>query len=187
MRKKDLVLYVVILALIILFLWQWLSKGSLINQLNGLQTHNGQLFLLLGIGPLKSVHNHADVKVYINGQSVDFSQHKYQLATSFIHFEDGIGNVIHTHATGLTIGHLLKSLRGDISINCITLDGQAYCNENNKKLKLYVNGNPDNEFATYVIKDLDKLLISYGSENDSEIKKQMDSITNLAPKYSANK
>ena len=152
-----------------------------------MQKYDNQLFLLLGIGPLKSVHHHADVKIYINGQAVDFSQHKYQLATSFIHFEDGMGNVIHTHAAGLTMGHLFKSLRGDASINCITLDAQAYCNENNKKLKFYVNRNPNNEFATYAIKDLDKILISYGTENDSEIQKQLDSITNLAAKYSANK
>ena len=34
---------------------------------------------------------------------------------------------------------------------------------------------------------LDKILVSYGNENDSGIKKQMNSITNLAPRFSANK
>ncbi|MDP3765607.1 MAG: hypothetical protein Q8R04_03775 [Nanoarchaeota archaeon] len=184
MRKKDLALYIVILILAALFLWQWLSKGTLINQINQLQKYNNQLSLLSGIGPLGSTHIHADVKVYINGQSIDFSQHKYQLATSYIHFEDGLGDVVHVHATGMTIGHLFKPLRMDFNDNCIVFEGKSYCNDADKKLRFYVNGQPNNEFANRVIKDLDKYLISYGNENESEIQRQLSSITNLAPRYS---
>ena len=185
MTKKDLVFYVLILILVVLFLWQWLSKGALITQLSKVKNYNSQLQLLSGIGPLASTHIHADVKVYINGNSIDFSQRKYQLATSFIHFEEGVGDVVHVHATGMTIGHLFKSLKGGISSNCIVLENQNYCNENEKKLRLYVNGKPSNEFDSRVIRDLDKYLISYGTENDAEIQKQLSSITNLAPRYSA--
>ncbi len=187
MSKKNLVLYAVILVLFILFLWQWLSKGNLVNQLNNLANENSQLHLLSGIGSLKSTHIHADVKVYINGKAIDFSQRKYQLTTSFIHFEEGIGDVVHIHATGLTVGHLLKSLGMDINNNCILYEGENYCNENNKKLRFYVNGQPNNEFSNYIMQDLDKVLVYYGSENQAEIQKQIDSVTNLAAKYSANK
>ena len=138
-------------------------------------------------GKIGWTHIHADVKVYINGQSVDFSQHKYQLASSFIHFEEGIGDVVHVHATGMTLGQLFKSLKGDLSNECVVLDSQSNCNENGKKLKVYINGKPNNEFDNYVFHDLDKIFVSYGSENKSEIQKQMDSITNLAPRYSAQK
>lgn len=184
MAKKDLIFYILILVLIVLFLWQWISKGALVTQLNKVQNYNNQLQLLTGIEPLGSEHLHADVKVYINGQSIDFSQVKYQLASSFIHFEEGIGDVIHTHATGLTVGHMFKSLGIDFNNNCIVLEKQSYCNDNDKKLKFYVNGQLSNEFDNRVIRNLDKYLISYGSENESEIKKQLDSVTNLAPKYS---
>ena len=171
--------------LVVLFLWQWLSKGALVNQLNSLSKENNQLHLLSGIGPLGSTHIHADVKVYINGQSIDFSQRKYQLATSIIHFEDGVGDVVHVHATGMTIGHLFKSLNGNLNNNCLALENQNYCNENEKKLRFYANGKPNNELANYIILDLDKILVSYGSESDSELQEQLGSITNLAPKYSA--
>lgn len=187
MRKKDLVFYALILILLVLFLWQWLSKGSLVNQLNSFAKENNQLHFLSGIGPLKSTHKHADVKVYINGQSIDFSQRKYQITTSFIHFEEGIGDVVHTHATGLTVGHLFKSVGMDFNNNCIIFEENNYCNDGNKELKFYVNGQPNNGYATYVIKDLDKILVSYGSENEAEIQKQMSFITNLAPKYSLTK
>lgn len=184
MRKKDLFFYILILALIILFLWQWLSKGSLISQISQLQKYNTQLSILSGIGPLGSIHEHADVKIYINGKAIDFSQRKYQVTTSFIHFEDGVGDVVHIHATGLTIGHLFKSLGGDLNNNCLVFEGQSYCNENDKTLKFYVNGKQSNEFDNRIIHDLDKYLISYGNENEPEIHNQLNSITNLAPMYS---
>ena len=187
MSRKDLIFYSLILILFVLLMWQWLSKGSLVNQISTLSKENYQLHLLSGVGALKSTHQHADVKVYLDGQSIDFSQSKYQITTSFIHFEDGVGDVIHTHAIGLTIGNLFKSIGGDLNSNCLEFEGESYCNENGKTLKFYVNGQPNNEFASYIIHDLDKILVSYGSENDSGIKSQLSSITNLAPKYSANK
>ena len=185
MRKKDSVFYALILILAALLMGQWLSKAALSSQLNNIVKENNQLHLLSGIGPLASTHIHADVKVYINGQSIDFSQRKYQLTTSFIHFEEGLGDVVHIHATGMTIGQLFKSLKGDINNNCVVLESQSHCSENEKKLKFYVNGQPNNEFSNYVIRDLDKILVSYGNENDPEIQKQLSSITNLAPRYSS--
>lgn len=185
MTRKDFTFYAVILILLSLFLWQWISKGAFLSQMNELQKDNKDLQLLSGIGTLKSTHEHADVKVYINGKAIDFSQRKYQLASRFIHFEEGIGDVVHTHATGLTIGHLFKSLGGGLSNECMTLDGQTNCNKAKETLKFFVNGKPNAEFDNYAFEDLDKILVSYGSENELELKKQLDSITNLAPKYSS--
>jgi len=191
MRKKDLIFYVIFLIILALFLWQWISKGTLINQANQLQqllgkqkSYVSQLQILSGIGVLGSTHIHADIKIYINGQSIDFSQKKYQVTTSYIHFEDGLGDVIHVHATGMTIGNLLNSVGINLNNGCLVFGGQGYCNDKNKKLKFYVNGKLTNEPNSYIINDLDKYLISYGNENDAEIQKQLDSITNLAPKYS---
>src|SRR3989344_3079946 len=207
--KKNIFLYILIVAFLVLFLWHWLDKGSLIAQLNDMQkqkndmqNQNSQLLLLAGIGPLKSAHLHADVKVYIDGKQVDFSQRKYQLTTSFIHFEENIGDVIHTHASGLTISHMLNSLGMELNKNCLTMEEDRYCNDGNKtpenqefsgsknserifrKLKFYVNGKSSDEFGNHVIKNLDKYLVSYGDESEEEIQVQLDSVTNLAPKYS---
>lgn len=176
-----------ILILVVLFLWQWLSKGALVSQITELQKDAVDLHLLSSIGALRSTHQHTDVKVYINRQAIDFSQKKYQLAARFIHFEDGIGDVVHTHATGMTMLHLFKSLGMDFSHECIVYEKQSYCNNGDKTLKFYVNKQLNNEFANYIIKDLDKILVSYGSENDSELQKQLDYVTNLAARYSLSK
>lgn len=181
MPRKDLIFYSIILILVLLLLWQWLSKGSLAVQLAELQKDSKDLRLLSGIGQLHSAHLHADVKVYINGNSIDFSQKKYQLAARYIHFEEGVGDVIHTHATGLTMGHLFKSLHGDFNNDCVVLEEADYCSEGSKKLKFYANGKLSNEYNNYEIKDLDKILVSYGTESEAQIQKQLNSITNLAP------
>ena len=194
MKKKDIFFSVLIGVLLILFFWQLLSKGVLLNQLsqlsaqiNQLQKYNGQLSFLSGIGPLKSTHIHADVKVYINGQPIDFSQKKYQITTSYIHFEDGLGDVIHVHATGMTTLHLLKSVGMDLRNHCLIFEDNNYCSDAKKEIKFFVNGKESNDLLNDVMKDLDKILVSYGSENNAEVQKQMDSVTNLAQKYSANK
>ena len=192
--KRAVIFYAVILVLFVLLTWQWVSKAGLDNQVRGINKQIGEmqkdtndLLLLTGIGPLRSTHQHADIKVYINGNAVDFSQKKYQLAARFIHFEEGIGDVVHTHATGLTIGHLFRSLGGNLNNNCVVLEKNNYCSEGSNKLRFYVNGNPSNEFDNYVIKDLDKILVSYGAESEADMQKQLNSVTNLAAKYSANK
>ncbi|MBI1936004.1 hypothetical protein HYS31_06195 [Candidatus Woesearchaeota archaeon] len=184
MNKKDIAFYAVILILLVLLIWQWLAKNKAMIQLDALQKANAQLRQLSGIGDLKSAHWHADVKVYVDGKALDFSQPRYQLATSFIHFEEGIGDVVHIHATGLTAGHLFESLGIDFNSNCMLIDAQSYCNDVRNKLKFYVNGKLNDDFDNYAMQDLDKILVSYGSEDESGIKKQLDSVTDLAKKYS---
>ena len=46
------------------------------------------------------------------------------------------------------------------------------------------NGKESNEFENCVFKDLDKILISYGNENEEQIKNQINSITNFASLHS---
>ena len=79
---------------------------------------------------------------------------------------------------------MFNSLGGRIARDCLTLD-QTYCNEGNKVLKFYVNGKLNDEVSNYIIKDIDKYLITYGNEDAVAIQKQLDSVTDMAKKYSA--
>lgn len=179
-----MVLYGSIIVLAILLAWQWSSKNHFLNQADASGRYNSQLSMLGGIGELNSAHHHADIKVYINGKPMDFSQRKYQLTTNYMHFEDGIGDVIHIHAEGLTAGHMLNSLGINFNGQCLILEGNQYCNDANKKIKFYVNGRQRNEMYSYVMQDIDKILISYGTEDEAGIQNQIGSITNLAARYS---
>ena len=132
----------------------------------------------VNLGSVGSTHTHQDFKMYVNGQMVDFSQPKYQLRSNLVHFEESNGNVIHTHATGMTVGYMLGTLNIEMTSECLSIDGVRYCNNGNSKLKMYVNSQPSSEFGSYLMKDLDKILVSYGNETD--LSGQIASITNEA-------
>ena len=137
-------------------------------------------------GPLGSAHKHADVKIYVLGNAIDLSQQKYQLKSNLVHFENWDGDVVHVHTTGMTLGYMLKTLGMKLDKNCLQLDtGKEYCSAENAGLNVYVKS-PDSEWEkinlpeNYVIRDLDKILVTYGSESQEEIKKQMESVTKKA-------
>jgi len=144
------------------------------------------------IGVLGSQHIHADWKIYINSEPLNFSakSHMERMqnnlpVSSFIHVDSGApqpektGNILHMHAKGIPLWIFFNSIGIDFNKDCITLENkEKFCNELDRKLKFYVNGKTNNEFENYVFNDLDKILISYG--NEDEIKNQLDSITEFA-------
>ena len=85
------------------------------------------------------------------------------------------------HATGVPLWIFFESVGMRFDSNCIALENkEKFCNENNKKLKFFVNGKESNEFDNYVFNDLDKVLISYGDESEEELKNQLASITDFS-------
>ena len=158
----------------------------------------GELQCNMGInsqmGVLGSQHIHADWKVYIYGKTLDFSDKSHMermrnnlQVSSFIHVDSGAplpektGDILHMHATGISLWIFFKSIGMDFNKDCITLENkEKFCNKENKKLKFYVNGQENSEFENYVFNDLDKILISYGDESEEEIKNQLASITDFA-------
>lgn len=132
------------------------------------------------IGSVGSTHIHADFAIYINGEQITPLPEKYFVRSPYVHVEHGIGAgyVIHVHATNVNIGYFFKTIDWDFDKHCLKLDdGRKFCNDGNKTLKFYVNGEKNEEYEKYIIKNLDRILISYGDESEEEIKKQIDSVT----------
>ena len=126
----------------------------------------------------EEAHIHADFKVYINDKAVDFSVKRYQLRANSVHVEDGIGEIVHIHTKGITVGDFFKTLDIEFNRTCIAIPTEGvYCNEEDEQLSFYVNGIENNRFEDYEIRDMDKILISYGK---GDIKQQLETITDLA-------
>jgi len=140
-------------------------------------------------GPHGSTHDHADFKVFILGKALNFNGPGYQVMDRLTHVEGNDGNVLHIHATGITLGFFLETLGMQINNECLTLDtGNQYCNLGSATLKVFVqNGNSDwiqiYSPADYVINHLDKIFVSYGTETDEEIKTQQGQVTDRAQLY----
>ena len=135
------------------------------------------------IGALGSTHIHADLAVYINGTQLSFNDNRYfagDLYDRYAHLLSPYDSLIHIRATGITIGYFMKSI--DIPFNSTYITAKAgnnLCNDDGNTLKFYVNGQENFGYDKYLIKDQDKILISYGSA-DQNIREQLDSITNLS-------
>lgn len=125
-------------------------------------------------------HIHADFKVYIDDKEIDFSVLMYQLRNKSVHVENGIGDVVHIHKKGITMGAFFETLDIKFNKTCIILPIEgSYCTTDDKKLIFYVNGIENDEFGDYEMKDLDMILISYGK---GDIERQLESITDIASK-----
>ncbi|MEK6808605.1 MAG: hypothetical protein AABY14_02885 [Nanoarchaeota archaeon] len=182
--NKLTILYGIITVMIIVIIFFFITYSSQKNNLEKLGRYVNDLMLISGVGAFQDAHNHADISIYLNGKKLDLSQEQYQLRARHLHLENSEGEVIHTHASGITIGHFLNSLGFRLTNSCLKTNFGIFCDNENSKLKFYVNGKPNDEFSAYVIKDLDKILISYGTENESELQVQIKSITDFSKKYS---
>jgi len=144
-------------------------------------TLSPEQILVSGIGAVGSTHEHVDFKVYLNGVPIDLSQSIYQVRSPIVHVEGGDGDIIHKHATGVKVGFFFQTLGMKFNSTCFILDtGEQFCNEGDKTLKFYLNGQRSDLFDNYELTDLDKILISYGNESESQIQSQLATITDKA-------
>ena len=130
-----------------------------------------------GAGPLGGIHVHAGLLTMIYGQQFDYSSPAYQLKSPYIHFEKGNGETVHLHATNVTLGFLFDSLKIGFDDKCFTFpDKRSFCTNDKYTLKFYINHHQVPDLRSYVIKDQDRLLISYGNENETQINDQLSRV-----------
>ena len=137
-----------------------------------------------GAGKLGGEHEHASLLVRIFGDKFDFSVPSYQIKSSWIHFEESVGTTIHRHASGVTLGYLFDSLNigidyvdkvnEDTNKKCFIFpDGRQFCDNEDYRLKFYINHVEQQSIYNYVLEDGDRILITYGNETPEQIEEQL--------------
>ncbi len=127
-----------------------------------------------GAGKLGDEHEHASMNVIIFRDKFDFSSPAYQVKNRFIHFENHNGDTVHRHASGVTMGFLFKTLNIGFTDSCFTFpDKREFCTNDEYSLKFYVNHQKVPSLLDYVLEDNDRILISYGNENSTQIDEQL--------------
>nr|AIF11538.1 hypothetical protein [uncultured marine thaumarchaeote KM3_52_F05]AIF11580.1 hypothetical protein [uncultured marine thaumarchaeote KM3_52_H04] len=133
-------------------------------------------------GSLGDEHEHASLLVRIFGDKFDFAVPSYQIKNSWIHFEDSDGTTIHRHSSGVTLGYLFDSLRIDVDNKdtdgmikkCFIFpDGRQFCDNEDYRLKFYINHVEQQSIYNYVLEDGDRILITYGNETPEQIEEQL--------------
>ncbi len=127
-----------------------------------------------GAGKLGDEHEHAAMKVIIFGDEFDFSSPAFQVKNSYIHFENHNGETVHRHASGVTLGFLFDTLKIKLTDDCyIFPDKREFCTNDNYSLKFFVNHQKVPSIRDLVTQDNDRILISYGNENSTQIDEQL--------------
>lgn len=134
-------------------------KGNIIYRDNGwpIDTKTLEDLIIKGESSsliLGSTHEHADISVILGGVNVDFSQNKYQLRSSFVHFENRDGKEVHVHAKGVTLQYLFETLEWEIDNDCIVADLGKFCSE-----EITVDGEKSD--VKHEIKDNEKIKVEY--------------------------
>lgn len=130
------------------------------------------------MGQLGSEHSHAAILVKIFGDEFDFSAPAYQIKSSWIHFEGRDGSTIHKHSTGVTLGYLFETLGIGLDDQCYVFqDGRSFCTNEDYALRFFINGDKVSDIRDYEVMDGDRILISYGAENQNEIMSQLNELS----------
>ena len=125
-------------------------------------------------GKLGDEHIHASLLVSIFGDKFDFSTPNYQVKTPWIHFENQDGDTIHRHSTGVELEFLFNSMSVGVDENCFVFpDGRQFCNNEDYSLKFYINQQKVDDIRNYIVQEDDRILITYGNEDQLAIDKQL--------------
>ena len=128
----------------------------------------------LNAGKLGDEHIHASLLVKIFGDKFDFTTPNYQVKTSWIHFENQDGDTIHRHSTGVELEFLFNSMKIAMDDECFVFpDGRQFCTNNDYTLQFYINQQKVDDIRNYIIQEEDRILITYGNEDQEAIDKQL--------------
>ncbi len=141
-----------------------------------------------GVGSIGSTHIHADFAVFLNEKEITPLPRQYFVASPYVHIEDGpgAGTVIHMHATDVPLKMFFNSLGMKFNSECFEVNNNnKYCNAGDSTLKMFVKyanttWEQNFEYEKYIFKDLDKILITYGSETPEQIQLQQNNVTDFS-------
>ncbi|MGI0082597.1 MAG: protein-disulfide isomerase [Nitrosopumilaceae archaeon] len=133
-----------------------------------------------GAGTLGDEHEHATIMVLIFGDQFDFSSTAFQVKNRYIHFENHNGETVHRHASGVPLGFLFDTLNIGLTDECyIFPDKREFCTNADYSLKFYINHRQVPSIRDYVLEDSDRILISYGNENATQIEDQLARVDSI--------
>jgi len=138
-----------------------------------------------GAGTLGSEHVHASFLAKLHGDTFDLTGPAFQIKSSWQHFEARDGSTIHRHATGVMLGYLFETIGIGLDDECFSFKASAggerrFCTNEDFSLKFYVNHELVDNLTEYVFEDQDRILVSYGGEDQTQIDAQLLELDSLS-------
>ncbi|HEU4965925.1 MAG TPA: hypothetical protein VFT53_00400 [Candidatus Saccharimonadales bacterium] len=160
-------------------------------------------FVVLGVRFVtyknEGVHYHANFALYINGQREMFKGSQYYEEDTMCsqstaptpmeraHMHDDVNTVIHVEGEAATWGDFFLNLGWYLGPTFLQgPDGVMHAEDATSKLHIILNGNDYTDLgsiADRVIKDQDKLLVSYGDASAQTLQQEYTAIPSTAHHY----
>lgn len=151
--------------------------------------------------PKDVVHYHANFAVYVNGEREQFKGMQYYEETAATactlehvdspkeraHMHGNVNDAVHVEDHLVTWGNFMQNLGWGLGDDYLKSADSVYMPNDQNKLVFVLNGKTVETISDKIIGDRDKLLISYGSSNESQLKEQYGSIAGSAEKYDTSK
>jgi hypothetical protein len=151
-----------------------------------------------------TTHYHANFAVYLNGALEEFKGPQYyqevaicSAATGITipqqraHMHDNVNSVVHVHDHAVTWGQFFENLGWIVGPDFIITDsGQTYKADSVNQLHVILNGQDYTGLTPVtntVIKDRDRLLLSFGTPNNAALKQQFNTVPSTAKHYDETK
>ena len=174
--KRTYGLIAIVFLIAVVF---WLIKKPAANQ-----TQPVKISVSLTPSPTlvapKNVDYEARFAIYTNGTKRIFTNSMYHNLSKNVYLEASDPSIVHVKKDGVTWMEFFATLPFKLSKDCLTTGtNETFCITKNATLKFYLNGVKNNNLLMEKIKDSDLALISYGTESETQIKSQLNSLEAL--------
>lgn len=126
------------------------------------------------------VNKQASFAIFTNGTFRAFTASMYHNLSEDVFIQAKSPNIIYIKKHGITWDDFFKTLPFSLTKDCLTTGTkETFCTNQNGTLKFYLNGVRSDDFLDRQINYDDKALITYGSEGEKQIQKQIDKLNTL--------
>ncbi len=123
------------------------------------------------------VDSRAAFAIFTNGIFRVFTAAMYHRRSGDVYIEETNPNIIKIKKAGVTWDDFFKTLPFTLTHECLTTGTkETFCTNANKTLRFYLNGVLKTTVLDGVIHHSDKLLVSYGNEEEPIISQQLKKI-----------
>ena len=148
--------------------------------------------------PEEEVHYHANFAVYVNGQQEKFTSPSYYEETSEsacslqehvesplerAHMHGNVSDVVHVEDHLVTWGHFFQNLGWAVDSLHLKTRDQVLPTDQVNKMAFVLNGKQVDEINSMVVGGEDRLLVDFGSSDQTDLDKRFQSIASTAGKY----
>lgn len=169
---KKINILIGVLIVIILGGIFFLTQQKISNKLPRVKT--------VSIPKEEAVDYKASFAIFTNSTFRIFTAPMYHNLSFDVFIESINPNIVHVKKADIIWDDFFKTLPMKLTKDClITGTGQTFCTGETGTLKFYLNGEKVDDLLDLEIQNDDQALISFGSENETELQEQLEQIPDI--------